>query len=56
MPSKNAVYRNINLRPEEDAALEKLVEASGLNRNQLFRMLAVTLTPADVEALQRRLG
>jgi hypothetical protein len=55
MPSKTAVYRHINLRPEDDDRLEQLVEASGLNRNQFIKMLIRALTENDVAALQRRL-
>lgn len=54
MPSKTAVYRHVNLRPEDDERLKQLVEASGLNRNQFVKMLIHSLTEDDVAALQRR--
>jgi hypothetical protein len=55
MVSKSAVYRSINCTPEHAAKLDMLVEESGLNRNQFFRLLLEALTPSDVEKLRRRL-
>lgn len=48
------MYKNLNLRPEEFDRLTQLVESSGMNRNQFFKMLINTLTEDDVDALIRR--
>lgn len=55
MTGKTGVHRTVNLPPEVDARLTGLLEETGLNRNQLFKLVAQTMKVADVEALQRRL-
>lgn len=48
------IHRTVVLRPEMDVRLTKLLEATGLNRNELFRLVACRMNPKDVEELQGR--
>ena len=48
------IHRTVVLRPEMDERLSKLLSATGLNRNELFRLVATRMTPKDVAELQGR--
>lgn len=54
MPSSTSKYVSINVQPEHMRALDKLVAASGVNRNQFLRKLIMSLTPDDVKKIMRR--
>ena len=51
---KNGIHRTVLLTPAQDARLNRLLEATGLNRNAFVRLCVEKLTPTDVDELQRR--
>ena len=51
---KNGIHRTVLLTPAQDARLNRLLEATGLNRNAFVRLCVAVLTPDDVEELRKR--
>jgi hypothetical protein len=52
--TRTGIVRTVLLRPEQDAALERLIADVGLNRNQLVRLIAEKARPEDIQALINR--
>lgn len=54
MAKRTGKNRSVLLRPEQDDALTRLIEETGINRNQIFRLVATRMTPLDVTELLTR--
>jgi hypothetical protein len=50
----HGVSRSLLLTQEQDARLEKLLAATGLNRNQFVRICAEKMKPSDMDKLRDR--
>lgn len=51
---KTGKVRSVVFTPAHEARKDALLEATGLNLNQLIRLCIETLTPEDVRQLQQR--
>lgn len=52
--AKNGIHRSILLTKEQDDRLNRLLVATGMNRNAFVRLCIEQLTPDVVREMQRR--
>lgn len=52
--AKNGIHRSVLLTKEQDDRLNRLLAATGMNRNAFVRLCISRMTPADVRDLQDR--
>lgn len=50
----NGVHRTLLLTKDQDERLERLLAATGMNRNAFFRLCVERLSPRDVADLRAR--
>lgn len=49
--TRTGIVRTVLLRPEQDEALNRLLEEIGMNRNQLVRLIAEKATWSDIDRI-----
>lgn len=54
MVSERTRYISVNLLPHHQKKLDRLVKASGTNRNNFLRQMIMALNDKDVEQLMQR--
>ncbi len=52
--AKNGIHRSVLLTKEQDDRLNRLLAATGMNRNAFVRLCIEQLTPAQIAEMQRR--